>query len=48
VAERLQQLIAELDLSDMILEMNAGGRIPNERVLNSLRLFGEKVAPQFR
>lgn len=48
VTERLQQLIAELDLSGMILEMNAGGLIPNERVLNSLRLFGEEVAPQFK
>jgi alkanesulfonate monooxygenase SsuD/methylene tetrahydromethanopterin reductase-like flavin-dependent oxidoreductase (luciferase family) len=48
VAERLQQLIAELDLSGMILEMNAGGLIPNERVLNSIRLFGEEVAPRFR
>jgi hypothetical protein len=48
VAERLHQLITELDLSGVILEMNAGGLLPNERVLNSLRLFGEEVAPQFR
>jgi hypothetical protein len=48
VTERLQQLIEELDLSGMILEMNAGGLIPNECVLNSLLLFGEKVAPHFR
>ena len=46
VAERLHQLIDELDLSGVILEMNAGGLLPNERVLNSLRLFGEQVAPQ--
>jgi hypothetical protein len=48
VSERLQQLAAELDLSGFILEMNAGGLIPNERVLNSVRLFGEEVAPCFR
>ena len=48
VTERLQQLIDELDLSGVILEMNAGGLIPAERVLNSLRLFGEQVVPQFR
>jgi alkanesulfonate monooxygenase SsuD/methylene tetrahydromethanopterin reductase-like flavin-dependent oxidoreductase (luciferase family) len=48
VAERLHQLTSELDLSGVILEMNAGGLLPNERVLNSLRLFGEQVAPQFR
>jgi alkanesulfonate monooxygenase SsuD/methylene tetrahydromethanopterin reductase-like flavin-dependent oxidoreductase (luciferase family) len=48
VTERLQQLSAELDLSGFILEMNAGGLIPNERVLNSLRLFGEAVVSQFK
>jgi hypothetical protein len=48
VTERLHQLIAELDLSGVILEMNAGGLLPYERVLNSLHLFGEEVAPQFR
>ena len=31
VAERLHQLIDELDLSGVILEMNAGGLLPNER-----------------
>jgi alkanesulfonate monooxygenase SsuD/methylene tetrahydromethanopterin reductase-like flavin-dependent oxidoreductase (luciferase family) len=48
VTERLQQLHDDLDLSGFILEMNAGGLIPNERVLHSLRLFGEEVAPRFR
>lgn len=47
VTERLRQLRTDLDLSGMILEMNAGGLLPNEHVLNSLRLFGEQVAPQF-
>lgn len=47
VTERLQQLSAELDLSGVILEMNAGGLIPIEHILKSLRLFGEQVAPQF-
>lgn len=48
VTERLQQLQEELDLSGVILEMNPGGLLPNERVLHSLRLFGEQVAPHFR
>lgn len=48
VTERLQQLQEELDLSGMVLEMNAGGLIPAARVLHSLRLFGEEVAPHFR
>lgn len=48
VTERLKQLEAELDLSGVILEMNAGGMLPNERVLHSLQLFGEQVAPHFQ
>jgi len=48
VTERLHQIIDELDLSGVILEMNASGLLPNELVLNSLRLFGEHVAPQFQ
>ncbi|WP_089722098.1 hypothetical protein [Candidatus Entotheonella palauensis] len=48
VTERLQQLIEEIDLSGVILEMNAGGLVPIEHILNSLKLFGERVAPQLR
>jgi alkanesulfonate monooxygenase SsuD/methylene tetrahydromethanopterin reductase-like flavin-dependent oxidoreductase (luciferase family) len=48
VAERLQQWIEEIDLSGVILEMNAGGLVPIEHILNSLQLFGERVAPQLR
>jgi len=48
VTERLQQLRDELDLSGIILEMNAGGLMAPEHVLNSIRLFGEHVAPQLR
>jgi alkanesulfonate monooxygenase SsuD/methylene tetrahydromethanopterin reductase-like flavin-dependent oxidoreductase (luciferase family) len=47
VAERLHQLIEELDLSGVIVEMNAGGLIPSTKVLHALRLFGEKVMPRF-
>ena len=48
VAERLHQLIEELDLSGVIVEMNAGGLIPSAKVLQSVRLFGEAVVPCFR
>jgi len=48
VIERLQQLIEELDLSGVILEMNAGGLISIGQILSSLRMFGETVAPHFR
>jgi hypothetical protein len=30
------------------MEMNYGGRIPYDRVINSMRLLTEKVVPQFK
>jgi alkanesulfonate monooxygenase SsuD/methylene tetrahydromethanopterin reductase-like flavin-dependent oxidoreductase (luciferase family) len=48
VADRLRQFIVELDLSGVILEMHAGGLMPPAKILNSLRLFGEAVAPRLR
>ena len=38
----------ELGLSGVIMESNVGGRIPLDRVLNSIRLFGQEVAPKLR
>ena len=46
VVERLQQLQEELGLSGVALDMNPGGRIPHDRVLNSIRLLTEKVMPK--
>jgi alkanesulfonate monooxygenase SsuD/methylene tetrahydromethanopterin reductase-like flavin-dependent oxidoreductase (luciferase family) len=48
VTERIGGIIEELGLSGVIAEMNVGGKVPQERVLNSLRLFGERVAPELR
>jgi hypothetical protein len=48
VAKRLQTLQATLGLSGFIVESNVGGRIPLESVLESIRLFGQEVAPQLR
>jgi alkanesulfonate monooxygenase SsuD/methylene tetrahydromethanopterin reductase-like flavin-dependent oxidoreductase (luciferase family) len=48
VAERLMELTEELHLSGIIAEINVGGLNTKDRVLNSLRLFGEKVAPMCR
>lgn len=48
VADRLLQLRDELGLSGVIMEPNVGGRIPQERVLNSIRLFGEEVVPRIK
>ena len=46
VAQRLQTLQDTLGLSGFIMEANVGGRIPPECVLQSIRLFGQEVAPR--
>ena len=46
MTERLQALREEMGFSTLSLWMNPGGRIPNERVLKSMRLFAERVAPR--
>jgi alkanesulfonate monooxygenase SsuD/methylene tetrahydromethanopterin reductase-like flavin-dependent oxidoreductase (luciferase family) len=48
VAKQLQTLQETLDLSGFIMEANVGGRIPPESVLESIRLFGQEVAPRLR
>ena len=48
VVERLRQLREELGLSGVIMESNVGGYIPLERVLNSIRLYAQEVAPKLR
>jgi hypothetical protein len=35
-----------MGFSTLSLWMNPGGQIPNERVLRSMRLFVERVAPR--
>jgi len=48
VVDRLRQLRDELGLSGVIAETNVGGRIPLERVLRSIHLYAEEVAPRLR
>ena len=48
VAERLGQLTEELGLSGVVIESNVGGGIPADKVLNSVRLFAQEVAPMLR
>jgi alkanesulfonate monooxygenase SsuD/methylene tetrahydromethanopterin reductase-like flavin-dependent oxidoreductase (luciferase family) len=48
VVDRLRQLRDDLGLSGVIMESNVGGRIPLERVLTSIRLYAEEVAPRLR
>ncbi len=48
VVDRLRQLQDQLGLSGVIIESNVGGRIPLDRVLNSIRLYAHEVAPRLR
>jgi alkanesulfonate monooxygenase SsuD/methylene tetrahydromethanopterin reductase-like flavin-dependent oxidoreductase (luciferase family) len=48
VVERLQQLREEIAFDGILAECNCGGRIPRDRVMNSLHLLCEKVMPRFR
>ena len=48
VVERLQEYQETLGITGVVLEMNYGGRIPYERVINSLRLLTDKVLPKFK
>ena len=48
VVERLQEYKEELNISGVVLEMNYGGQVPYDRVVNSIRLLTEKVIPKFK
>jgi alkanesulfonate monooxygenase SsuD/methylene tetrahydromethanopterin reductase-like flavin-dependent oxidoreductase (luciferase family) len=48
VVDRLRHLRDELGLSGVIMESNVGGRISIERVLASIRLYADEVAPRLR
>jgi alkanesulfonate monooxygenase SsuD/methylene tetrahydromethanopterin reductase-like flavin-dependent oxidoreductase (luciferase family) len=46
VTARLNELREALGYSTLAVWMNVGGRIPHERVLDSMRLFAERVVPR--
>ena len=48
VVERIHELKETLHISGLALEMNYGGQIPYDMVLNSMRLLADKVIPQFK
>jgi alkanesulfonate monooxygenase SsuD/methylene tetrahydromethanopterin reductase-like flavin-dependent oxidoreductase (luciferase family) len=48
VVDRLQEYQEELGISSVVLEMNYGGQIPYDRIINSMRLLTEKVVPKFK
>ena len=48
VVDRIHEFKEKLDMSGLVLEMNYGGQLPFDRVLNSMRLLSEKVMPRFK
>jgi alkanesulfonate monooxygenase SsuD/methylene tetrahydromethanopterin reductase-like flavin-dependent oxidoreductase (luciferase family) len=46
-AARLRAVEEEIGLDGILAELNCGGRIPQDRVLNALRLLCEEVKPRF-
>jgi alkanesulfonate monooxygenase SsuD/methylene tetrahydromethanopterin reductase-like flavin-dependent oxidoreductase (luciferase family) len=47
VTERLQQLVKDLDLDQIIYEINSGNRLSYQHQVTSLRLFNQQVVPNF-
>jgi alkanesulfonate monooxygenase SsuD/methylene tetrahydromethanopterin reductase-like flavin-dependent oxidoreductase (luciferase family) len=48
VVERLQAYQEALGITGVSLDVNPGGQIPYERVVNSIRLLTERVMPRFK
>lgn len=48
VAKRFQEFKERMSLTGFILDVNYGGQIPQDKVMNSIRLLAEEVAPEFR
>ena len=48
VAARLRQLQDEIGFDGILAELNCGGLIPHDRVMNAIRLLCEEVMPRFR
>lgn len=44
---RLREVQEEIGLDGILAELNCGGRIPQDRVLNALRLMCQEVKPRF-
>jgi alkanesulfonate monooxygenase SsuD/methylene tetrahydromethanopterin reductase-like flavin-dependent oxidoreductase (luciferase family) len=48
VAKRLKQLQEHIGFDGILAELNCGGIIPHDRVLNALRLLCQEVKPRFQ
>ena len=46
--ERLQEFKERMGATGFLLDLNFGGQVPQELVLNSMRLVSEKVMPAFK
>jgi alkanesulfonate monooxygenase SsuD/methylene tetrahydromethanopterin reductase-like flavin-dependent oxidoreductase (luciferase family) len=47
IADKLKALQAEIGLSGILAELNCGGLIPHDKVVNAMRLLCEQVMPRF-
>ena len=48
VVSKLKYLVEEFQLDGVIMEPNVGGGVSADRMLNSIRLYAEEVAPRLR
>jgi len=48
VAARLPELQDRIGFGGILAELNCGGLIPHDRVVNALRLLCQEVKPRFR
>jgi len=48
VAEKIQQYREDLGITGISVDVNPGGQIPHDKVMNSMRLLAEEVMPRFR
>ena len=47
IAAKLERLQTEIGLSGVLAELNCGGLIPHDQVVNAMRLLCEEVMPRF-
>jgi alkanesulfonate monooxygenase SsuD/methylene tetrahydromethanopterin reductase-like flavin-dependent oxidoreductase (luciferase family) len=48
VAEKLSELRDEIGIDGILAEINCGGLIPHDRVVDAMRLLSQEVMPRFR
>jgi alkanesulfonate monooxygenase SsuD/methylene tetrahydromethanopterin reductase-like flavin-dependent oxidoreductase (luciferase family) len=48
VSRKLMQLRDEIGFEGILAELNCGGLIPHDRVLNAIRVLCQEVLPRFR